>query len=273
MIDLKNPSEIMNYDVWGPWSPSVGPNAPLDDSCAPIQDGSAMSAVKAWTGANFPANKIVLGVAAYGHSYYVTTSAALESGSNTLTPYPAFVNSMQPPGDSWDSPAGVDQCGNPTPVGGIFNFWGLVEGGFLTQNGTPAAGIDYRYDNCSQTVRQLQLSSSCLLLTLLSDQPYVYNPTSHVMVSFDNAQSFGKQIVVFYSSLFILLRFPSCERPVYKLSPPERLLYVERCWRLPEHFVEFNERCDGYRGMLGHVYCLSIRFLHHTHLTVLAFCH
>ena len=49
---------IMNYDVWGSWSGSVGPNAPLDDSCAPTQAGSAASAVKAWTGAQFPANKV-----------------------------------------------------------------------------------------------------------------------------------------------------------------------------------------------------------------------
>src|SRR6266850_274670 len=87
----------MNYDIWGSWSPTVGPNAPLDDSCAPSQQGSAKSAVKAWTD--------------------------------------------------------VDVCGNPNVVGGVFNFWGLVEGGFLTENGIAASGIDYKFDNCSQTVR------------------------------------------------------------------------------------------------------------------------
>lgn len=49
---------IMNYDVWGSWDTTVGPNAPLNDSCASAQDGSAVSAVNAWTGANFPANKV-----------------------------------------------------------------------------------------------------------------------------------------------------------------------------------------------------------------------
>ena len=49
---------IMNYDIWGSWSNTVGPNAPLDDSCAAVQAGSATSAVKAWTGAGFPASKV-----------------------------------------------------------------------------------------------------------------------------------------------------------------------------------------------------------------------
>ncbi|OCH93947.1 glycoside hydrolase [Obba rivulosa] len=171
--------EMMNYDVWGSWSTSVGPNAPLNDTCASgaDQQGSAVSGVKAWTDAEFPAHQIVLGVASYGHSFQVSQSDALaSSGSNTLVPYPSFDASEQPLGDSWDSvaPAGVDQCGNPTSGGpsGIFDFWGLVQGGFLTNNGTAASGIDFRYDNCSQT-------------------PYVYNPTTGVMVSYDDAQSFA----------------------------------------------------------------------------------
>jgi chitinase len=50
---------IMAYDIWGSsWSTSVGPNAPLDDSCAPTQAGSITSAVKAWTNAKFPANQV-----------------------------------------------------------------------------------------------------------------------------------------------------------------------------------------------------------------------
>ncbi|KAI0777381.1 glycoside hydrolase [Trametes elegans] len=168
---------IMNYDVWGTWSTGVGPNAPLNDTCADAanQQGSAVSAVKAWTGAGFPANQLVLGVASYGHSFKVDKSAALASG-NTLAAYPAFEKGQQPLGDSWDedAPAGVDQCGNPTAGGpsGIFDYWGLVEGGFLTANGTAADGIDFRFDECSQT-------------------PFVYKPETGVMVSYDDAQSFA----------------------------------------------------------------------------------
>ena len=144
----------MNYDVWGSWSDSVGPNAPLDDSCAPTQDqeGSAMSAVKAWTKAGFPLQNIILGVPGYGHSFHVDSSAAYDS-SGKIHPYVPFNKTLQPAGDKWDSTAGgVDVCGNPNVVGGVFDFWGLIDGGFLTPEGTAAKGIDYVFDPCSQTV-------------------------------------------------------------------------------------------------------------------------
>ena len=146
----------MNYDIWGSWSSSVGPNAPLNDSCAPTPEGSAVSAVKAWTTAGFPANQIILGVASYGHSFHVDDNSALDASGN-LKLYPPFDNSQQPAGDKWDSPGGgVGICGNSN-VGysGVFDFWGLIDGGFLTTNGTAASGIDYIFDNCSQTVRAL----------------------------------------------------------------------------------------------------------------------
>lgn len=156
--------EIMNYDVWGSWSATVGPNAPLDDSCAPSADqqGSAVSAVRAWTGAGMPASQIVLGVAAYGHSFFVTDEDALECNGNVteLVPYPPFDNSKQPAGDKWDDPAGTDECGNFSPVGGLFDFWGLIDAGFLTSNGTAATGIDYRFDDCSKTVSSKHSSFS-----------------------------------------------------------------------------------------------------------------
>ncbi|KAI0252956.1 chitinase [Lactifluus subvellereus] len=134
--------EVMNYDVWGPWSPSVGPNAPLDDSCAPSHEGSAMSAVNAWSGAGFPAHQIILGVASYGHSFHVIPSNAPDTSGNIIL-YASFDKSQQPAGDIWDSTAsGVDQCGNPNVVGGIFDFWGLIDGGFLTTDGTAATGVD-----------------------------------------------------------------------------------------------------------------------------------
>ena len=121
--------------------------------------------------------QIVLGIASYGHSFYVTTTAAVDAAGN-VTLYPPFDKTKQPLGDS-DAPgtataskcsfiyqftktdlvnspfAGTDACGNPgTPaVSGIFNFKGMVSTGFLDASGAPAQGINYRFDNCSQTVR------------------------------------------------------------------------------------------------------------------------
>ena len=145
----------MNYDVWGSWSSGVGPNSPVRDSCASAtaQQGSAVSAVKAWTTAGFPANQIVLGVASYGHSFHVNQTSALDSSGN-IKLYAPFDKSQQPAGDKWDSTAvGVDVCGNPNVVGGIFKFWGLMDGGFLKDDGTVNDGIKYTFDSCSKTVR------------------------------------------------------------------------------------------------------------------------
>ena len=144
---------IMNYDLWGSWSQAVGPNAPLNDTCASsqYQQGSAVSVVQAWTSAGLPRNQLVLGVGSYGHSFLVNRSVALtEQGE--ITAYPSF-EPEQPQGDSSDDGPGTDVCGAQTGWGGVFNFWGLVEGKFLDRNGQPLPDIRYRYDECSQTVR------------------------------------------------------------------------------------------------------------------------
>ena len=186
---------IMNYDIWGAWSSGVGPNSPLNDTCAAPanQQGSAVSAVKAWSTAGMPVNQIVLGVPSYGRSFSVSPSNAFVSGSSTdLAAYPKFNASNQPLGDAWDNTGSTNPCGVYEGPGGTFRLWGLVDGGFLDTQGNPASGIYYRYDNCSQTVQWFSLLGYYrgFDLTILF-QPYVYNSTSQVMVSFDNAQSFA----------------------------------------------------------------------------------
>ncbi|KAF8549765.1 glycoside hydrolase family 18 protein [Imleria badia] len=163
---------IMDYDVWGSWSSGVGPNSPLNDTCAAPanQQGSAVSAVKAWTAARMPVNQIVLGVPSYGHSFSVSPSDAFVSGSETeLVAYPKFDALNQPLGDAWDNTGGPDACGVYQGPGGTFRLWGLVDVKLLS-------GLTACY--CAFD-----------LTTLF--QPYVYNKTSQVMVSFDNAQSFA----------------------------------------------------------------------------------
>jgi chitinase len=150
----------MNYDIHGSWSPVVGANAPLNDTCASTHDGSAVSAVKAWSSAGFPVKQMILGVPAYSHSFFVTQSAALDK-SGHLNLDPPFDASKQPAGDKWDStPGSTDSCGNPTTTGGVFTFWGLVDAGFLTIKGNPSHGIHHLFDTCSQTVRTLHTHRS-----------------------------------------------------------------------------------------------------------------
>ncbi|CCM03883.1 uncharacterized protein FIBRA_06034 [Fibroporia radiculosa] len=164
---------LMNYDIWGSWDKTVGPNSPLNDTCAPAvdQQGSAVSAVAAWTAAGMPTYQIVLGVASYGHSFLVAAADAVIS-DNVLASYPVFNQGEQPLGDAWDNLTNIDACGVNTGPSGVFDFWGMIDGGYLFPNGTVAAGVDYRYDECSQT-------------------PYVYNCRTDVMISYDNAESFA----------------------------------------------------------------------------------
>ncbi|BGP14946.1 hypothetical protein JCM10213_007252 [Rhodosporidiobolus nylandii] len=65
---------VMNYDVWGA-SSTPGPNAPLTNACPnSMQPNANMeSAIEQWTAAGMPANKILMGVPAYG---YISSSTA-----------------------------------------------------------------------------------------------------------------------------------------------------------------------------------------------------
>ncbi|KAI6121982.1 glycoside hydrolase family 18 protein [Pisolithus sp. B1] len=163
--------EIMNYDVFGSFSSVTGPNAPLSDSCSPNPSGSAASAVAAWTGAGFPADQIVLGVPAYSHSFSVPSSTAAPNGQIQL--YTSFSAANEPQGDAWDyiPPGSTDICGNPQAPNGVFNFWALVGYGYLNSDGSVASGMLSTFDNCSQT-------------------PFLYDPNSQVLFSYDDPQSF-----------------------------------------------------------------------------------
>ncbi|KAH8814693.1 endochitinase [Flagelloscypha sp. PMI_526] len=175
MTDLKAFGEpldfisIMNYDVWNSWASNAGPNAPLNDTCASQKRGSAVSAVNLWTAAGIPAEKIVLGIPYYGRSFPVRKSDAIDNSTGEIRDFPPYnVNDMKP--SSSDDVAGVDMCGVKLPASGIYGYDLLIEKGRLNQDGKPADGLIYKWDNCSQT-------------------PILYNSTSELYISYDNEQS------------------------------------------------------------------------------------
>ncbi|KAG7090923.1 hypothetical protein E1B28_009997 [Marasmius oreades] len=164
---------LMNYDIWGGWSATVGPNGPLNDSCAAPQNqqGSAVRAVKAWSAAGVPLNKLLLAVPAYGHSFTVNKTAAFTSNDmKELALYPGFNASIHQKGDSWDD-GGLDVCGVEQPAGGTFNFWAIIKS-YLNNDGTPKSDVPYKFDDCSKAA-------------------YVYDKERELMVAFDDASSFA----------------------------------------------------------------------------------
>ena len=150
---------IMCYDIpsnlsFGAWSSS-----PLDDSCAPIsaRTGSIMSAVSTWTAAGIPQSQIVVGVPSYGHSFSILPGGSGQNTSTTLPMYPSY-SSVHARGDKWDAfPNATNVCGDLEGSGGTYEYWGLMEGGFLNITGSPESGIKYRFDNCSKTVSFLSV--------------------------------------------------------------------------------------------------------------------
>ncbi|KAF9482668.1 glycoside hydrolase family 18 protein [Pholiota conissans] len=155
--------EIMAYDVWGAWSPEVGPNAPLHDQCASHQAGSVETAVNKWAAAKFPMSQIVVGVASYGRGFTVSADAAAQIGN-----FPTFDASQIPAGDS-------DTSTTPSPSNsGLFNFASLISDGLLTGAGEAPSGSTYKFDDCSKT-------------------PFLYKPETNVMISYDDSKSFASK--------------------------------------------------------------------------------
>ena len=148
---------IMNYDYYPPSAPGVtqiGPNSPLDESCMPrgaLVMGSATKAIQAWSNAGIPKGQLLLGIPAYGHSYRVLTANAI-APDGTLNLTASFDSHNLTKGDAWDGPGGVDICGNETGPGGVWTFWGLVKAGYLNDDGRHSSSVQYKWDNCSQTV-------------------------------------------------------------------------------------------------------------------------
>lgn len=77
---------IMNYDIWGS-SSTPGANAPLSDGCHNSSQplANAYAAVSSWTTAGMPANKITLGVPAYGY-LQKSTATGLKDRRSLLPP-------------------------------------------------------------------------------------------------------------------------------------------------------------------------------------------
>jgi len=148
---------VMAYDVTGGWSKSTGPNAPLDGST------SQNSAIQAWLGAKWPAQKIAMGLPFYGRALTTTTVM-----SNTLSGTP--ISSTVPQGDSDDAPY-ADPCpGSPSVYSGVWQWRHLRDQGVLTTTTTCGSGWARNWDSTSST-------------------PWLYNASTKTVISYDDEQS------------------------------------------------------------------------------------
>ncbi|GAA5846871.1 hypothetical protein JCM9279_004474 [Rhodotorula babjevae] len=130
---------IMTYNAVTYSAAATGPNFALDSSCAPsTQQFSYPAAVKSWTAAKFPANKIMLGLASYGYAWKV---------------------------DSFTDGGGVD--------GATSSIYQKASGTLSASDGSKPydkiisdfkKDMDYTFDDCSKTPF-LYSSSSQLLIT------------------------------------------------------------------------------------------------------------
>ena len=80
-----------------------------------------------------------------------------------------------------------DVCGNLTGPSSIFGYRDMISDHKLTASGSPAPGINYLFDGCSATVRACVFFHLNWLLRGL--QPFIYNATSNVMISYDDSNS------------------------------------------------------------------------------------
>jgi chitinase len=142
--------------------------------------------------AGLPRNQLVLGVASCGHLFLVNESVALtEQGE--ISAYPQF-KPTQPRGDSADDQPGVDVCGAVTGWG-VFS----ISGGWLRANSWMGTAYLFRafITDMMNAVKRSVLCGGVPCQRLadgLCDQPYLYNVTSQVIVSFDNAKSFKTKV-------------------------------------------------------------------------------
>lgn len=225
MGDLLDYSIIMGYDVFGAWAPTGGPNAPLEQACDPRNNqGGIKEGVAKWVAAGVPAEKLILGIGAYGHGFTVSQADAFVPTTDgkpfPLSAYPKN-NGTRRQGSSWDDDPAVDACGAAQPAGGTFTFWSMVtEGQFLDESGKPRAGIAYGYDDCSQTVCFFFSSSSCLLVSVLTQhsQTALCLQQRHQLVGLVRRQ-----------------QVPRRQGQVHHRQQARRIFGLGAGWRLQEH--------------------------------------
>jgi len=167
---------LMAYDLHGPWSAFTNHNAPMradpndpntDESIR--DDFNVHSAVNTWIAGGTPADKLVLGVAFYGHGFRMVADTAMRCGES-----------------------GTEACH------GLFQTFG---GAAMGTYPSPELGAFTGTTEWSQARADSPVEDMQYYLSMMgpggwsrhwSDRgqvPWIWNSTTGVMISYDDAES------------------------------------------------------------------------------------
>ncbi|CAH7677439.1 family 18 glycoside hydrolase [Phakopsora pachyrhizi] len=164
--------KIMAYDVYGGWSTTTGPHAPLRSTCADPNDNlSVETAIDVYIRQGFSPSQLSLGLPGYGRSWLLESPTLVPKTVQNYTSYYYQNFTGLPQGGNFDDKPGVvDVCGQTsTSWGGTILVSELVSRGYLNEDETKAgSGFVRYYDECS-------------------GQPFIANGTH--LISYDDTQS------------------------------------------------------------------------------------
>ncbi|KAE9391168.1 glycoside hydrolase [Gymnopus androsaceus JB14] len=194
---------IMNYDVFQS-SSTPGPNAPLGNLCSnsSLPNYSAEAAFSQWTGAGFPASKMLLGLPLYG---YVSNSTATVLTGSFVDPTPTTEE-----GKGGANPQGrhARPRTSPTPIKPVKKSTPAA-GGTTQGSGKKAADATANLQSWfGQEIPFSSIVASGALVGLAggtfgggggftegwdncSDTPYLFNTSQSTVVTYDDTFSLG----------------------------------------------------------------------------------
>ncbi|KAJ7821146.1 glycoside hydrolase family 18 protein [Mycena olivaceomarginata] len=174
-------ANLMNYDIFGDWSPAPGPNAPLGNLCGTSSQPqyTAEAAFSQWTAAKFPASKLLLGLPLYGYVLNSTKTVLSADFTSPDTIPRTAIDKAQSRCRAGPSVAGTrDPLISPRPSPKSdrvqIPFSSIVSSGALVKqaDGTygEGGGFTMGWDDCSDT-------------------PFLFNISQKTVVSYDDTYS------------------------------------------------------------------------------------
>jgi chitinase len=161
----------------GTWDTYSSSASPLK-TCG--SDASATSAVAAWTGAGFPASKLLLGIPAYATSFTTLSSTlATTTIDGYKTKIRQKISKTIPKGASGDTKqAGTDVCGvkSQGSYSGQYAMKELISEGLLSSNELSGKGGYQRvWDSCTQT-------------------PFLFSKTKKHLITYEDSKSTAQKV-------------------------------------------------------------------------------